>query len=234
MSAGSAGLSQRIGAILSLDPSAPALEFERQWRTWGNLATTVDAVGDQFPIEGIPVGILLRSRPASVGLLLGVLRAGGCAVAINPQRGVDRTRQDISQLKLPFIAGEPGDIATLSEDSSSSTVLETNDVGCPLVVRWRGGPADPPTRPGVAVRMLTSGTTGPPKRIDLSYDTLERVLAGAKHYESNRALSTSASDRVSPWSTPLSCIWAVSSECSNVSATAARSPSSSGSASRDG
>jgi acyl-CoA synthetase (AMP-forming)/AMP-acid ligase II len=34
--------------------------------------------------------------------------------------------------------------------------------------------------------MLTSGTTGPPKRIDLTYRTLERVLAGAKHYESNR------------------------------------------------
>ncbi len=35
--------------------------------------------------------------------------------------------------------------------------------------------------------MLTSGTTGPPKRIDLSYETLERVLVGAKHYEANRA-----------------------------------------------
>jgi acyl-CoA synthetase (AMP-forming)/AMP-acid ligase II len=34
--------------------------------------------------------------------------------------------------------------------------------------------------------MLTSGTTGPAKRVDLSYDTLWRVLAGAKHYESNR------------------------------------------------
>ena len=33
--------------------------------------------------------------------------------------------------------------------------------------------------------MLTSGTTGPPKRIDLSYRMLERVLGGAKHYESN-------------------------------------------------
>ena len=39
---------------------------------------------------------------------------------------------------------------------------------------------------GVAVRMLTSGTTGPPKRIDLTYATLERVLAGAKHYESDQ------------------------------------------------
>ncbi len=33
--------------------------------------------------------------------------------------------------------------------------------------------------------MLTSGTTGPPKRVDLTYETLERVLVGAKHYESS-------------------------------------------------
>ncbi|HEY7070053.1 MAG TPA: AMP-binding protein [Acidimicrobiales bacterium] len=41
-------------------------------------------------------------------------------------------------------------------------------------------------RPGVAVRMLTSGTTGPPRRVDLTYETFERVLVGAKHYESNK------------------------------------------------
>jgi acyl-CoA synthetase (AMP-forming)/AMP-acid ligase II len=34
--------------------------------------------------------------------------------------------------------------------------------------------------------MLTSGTTGPPKRVDLSYEMLVRALAGAKHYESKR------------------------------------------------
>ena len=40
-------------------------------------------------------------------------------------------------------------------------------------------------RPGVAVEMLTSGTTGPPKRVPLTYEMLSRVLDGAKHYERN-------------------------------------------------
>ncbi len=40
-------------------------------------------------------------------------------------------------------------------------------------------------RPGVAVEMLTSGTTGPPKRVPLTYETFSRVLDGAKHYERN-------------------------------------------------
>lgn len=185
-SGGDSGLAQRIGAILGLDPSANALEFEGRWRTWGDLATTVEAIGSQIASEGTPVGILLRSRPLSVGLLLGVLRAGGCAVAINPQRGLDRTREDIARLDLPILAGEHDDIDALVGEPRSSTVLTASDVGMSLQVTRTGGSAAPALQPGVAVRMLTSGTTGPPKRIDLAYDTLERVLVGAKHYESNR------------------------------------------------
>lgn len=39
-------------------------------------------------------------------------------------------------------------------------------------------PAHDAARPGVAVWMLTSGTTGPPKRVDLSYDMLARSVIG--------------------------------------------------------
>ena len=85
------GLSERIGAVLALDPTAPVVESGRWW-TWGELGATVAAVADLVPERGTPVGLILRNRPAAVGLLLGVLRAGGCAVAINPERGVDRTR----------------------------------------------------------------------------------------------------------------------------------------------
>jgi len=65
-------------------------------------------------------------------------------------------------------------------------VLTASDVGVPVLVAKTGMSTPRALRPGVAVRMLTSGTTGPPKRIDLTYGTLERVLVGAKHYESNR------------------------------------------------
>ena len=38
--------------------------------------------------------------------------------------------------------------------------------------------------PGVAVSMLTSGTTGPPKRVPIGYRNLAASFAGAAHYES--------------------------------------------------
>ncbi|HZP27360.1 MAG TPA: AMP-binding protein [Acidimicrobiia bacterium] len=180
------GLSARIADIVGLDPSKPAVEFESRWRTWGELGSTIDAVAAHVPEPGFEVGVLLRNRPASVGFLLGVLRAGGCVVTINPQRGVGRTRADIDSLDLPLLAGEPADLDAHVDDRSRPATLRTGDLGEPVVATSAAERTAARRRPGVAVRMLTSGTTGPPKRIDLTYATLERVLVGAKHYESDR------------------------------------------------
>jgi acyl-CoA synthetase (AMP-forming)/AMP-acid ligase II len=181
-------LSSRLAEVLAVDPEVPALEFERSWWTWGQLGETVAHAGALVGEPGAEVGILLRNRPASVGLLLGVLAAGGCVVTVNPGRGRDRTREDLAALDLPVVAGEPSDLAALVPDGSRATVAAVSELGRPFVVT--PGPAGERTgdavRPGVAVRMLTSGTTGPPKRVDLGYRTLERVLVGAKHYETNR------------------------------------------------
>ena len=83
----SAGLGERIDAVLAIDPAAPALEFGGRWRTWGELEATSRSVAAALPAAGARVGVLLRNRPAHVAFLLGVLRGGGCVVAIDPQRG---------------------------------------------------------------------------------------------------------------------------------------------------
>jgi acyl-CoA synthetase (AMP-forming)/AMP-acid ligase II len=181
-------LSTRLADVPAVDPGAPALEFERSWWSWGQLAETMAYAGALVEEPGAEVGILLRNRPASVGLLLGVLAAGGCVVTINPSRGRDRTRDDVAALDLPVVAGEPSDLAELVPDAARATVAAASELGQPFIVTpaQAGERSAGAARPGVAVRMLTSGTTGPPKRVDLSYRTLERVLAGAKHYETNR------------------------------------------------
>ena len=80
-------LAARIGEILAIDPGAPALEFEGRWYTWGELGSrpSMPSPRSSGP-SGPEVGIILQNRPAHVGALLGVLRAGGCVVTINPKR----------------------------------------------------------------------------------------------------------------------------------------------------
>ena len=185
-------LSARVAAILTLDPDAPALEFERHWYPWRELDQTATDVADAMAELGLgpgaAVGVMLRNRPVPVGLMLGVLRAGGCLVTINPQLGRERVQRDLDELDLALLAGERGDnTALVDRDHAGRTaVLTLDDLGGTAELdRPTQVHSAPPHRAGVAVQMLTSGTTGPPHRVDLTYATLDRVMEGAKHYESN-------------------------------------------------
>lgn len=177
-------LSRRIAAVVALDPSARAFEFERQWYTWDDLARSASPISAAVE-PGVRVGVMLRNRPPQVGLLLGLLQAGACVVTINPDRGDERVRDDIGRLGVPVLAGEPADLDRFGDASGAGLRLVAT---APGDVRVEGevdaGALE--RRPDVAVEMLTSGTTGPPKRVPLTYETLLRVLVGAKHYESNQ------------------------------------------------
>lgn len=179
-------VSRRIGDILGLDADARALEFQRHWHTWGELAAAADAVRQHVEPD-TRVGVLLRNRPTQVGLLIGLLRAGACVVAINPDRGIDRVRSDIATLDLPVIAGAPADLEALVDPALPGVRLAAYALGEPLERTGQPAATARASNPGVAVEMLTSGTTGPPKRIPLTYETFQRVLRGAKHYEGSRA-----------------------------------------------
>ncbi|MFY9922458.1 MAG: AMP-binding protein, partial [Mycobacterium sp.] len=169
-------LRQRISAVLDIAPEASAIEYDGQWSNYGQVGTLARRIESLVDGRG-QVGMLLRNRPAHVAAFLGVLLAGGSVVVINPSRGDDRTRADISALDLPVIIGEPDDLAKLVGQQSESTLIAiaTLDDEPKATSAGRGHDA---ARPGVAVRMLTSGTTGPPKRIDLTYDMLAHSVMG--------------------------------------------------------
>ncbi|OBI68805.1 AMP-dependent synthetase [Mycolicibacterium fortuitum] len=169
-------LSRRIDDVLDLEPSARALEYEGQWFTWGQVATLARHIGAVS--AGTRVGIMLRNQPAHVAALLGVLGAGGTVVVINPSRGDERTRADVEALNLPVLVGLAEDIAALASSSPTMTTVTIRDLHTEPEVAAASTPAHDAARPGVAVWMLTSGTTGPPKRVDLSYDMLARSVIG--------------------------------------------------------
>ena len=170
-------LSQRIADVLSLQPDARAIEYDGRWLSWGEVGKAARRTASLTAEHSAEpqIGMLLRNRPGQVAAFLGVLLGGGTVVTINPSRGDDRTRADIAALRLPLVVGEPDDLATLVNPETPTAAISglLDDAGGSP--RHRGGPAP---RPGVAVRMLTSGTTGPPKRIDLSYDMLAHSVMG--------------------------------------------------------
>ncbi len=165
-------LVQRIADVLDLQPDSPAIEYDGQWISWAQVAASSRRIA--AITAGAEVGMLLRNRPGHVAAFLGVLLGGGTVVVINPSRGDERTKSDITGLQLPVIVGARDDLATLvpagTPTVAISGLLDAEISAPPL------GEVAPPS--GVAVRMLTSGTTGPPKRIDLGYDMLARSVMG--------------------------------------------------------
>ncbi|TLF98255.1 long-chain fatty acid--CoA ligase [Nocardia cyriacigeorgica] len=177
-------LSRVIRAVLAIAPDEGAIEYDGRWISWRELATAATAISDichRYSTEPTPrVGILLRNTPAHVAALLGVLLAGGCVVVINPARGDDRTRTDIAELELPIVVGTRDDIDSYVGPASPSTVITFDDIATgPEVAAAAGQGSDRrDDKTGVAIYMLTSGSTGPPKRVGLGYDMLARSVLG--------------------------------------------------------
>jgi long-chain acyl-CoA synthetase len=170
-------LSRRIDDVLRLQPDAPALEYDHQWLSWGQLRDLAEQISSLTGTDRPQVGLLLRNRPAHVAALLGVLRCGATVVVINPGRGDERIKADVDQLALPLIIGEPDDLA-MAGGPPATTVVSISAIGAKPKVVAASQIRTCEARPEVAVRMLTSGTTGPPKRVDLTYDMLAHSVMG--------------------------------------------------------
>ncbi len=189
-------LSERIRDMLRIDPAAGAIEFDGVWHSWGALAAMVDAADHTLSGAGLgpgtPVGVLLRNRPCLVGALLAVLATRRCVITLNPHQGDAKLADDVRALRLPAVVAWRGEWERLDLRQAAG---ETGSLGLALkedaeqpVAPVRGleqlgpGPHREPL-PEIAVEMLTSGTTGPPKRVALSYRALEQSFAGVAHYE---------------------------------------------------
>lgn len=152
-----------IGDVLRLDPSARALVFRERWYTYGDLARAIDTLDRELAAagvtEGTPVAAVLPNSPASVVAILALMFRRACIVPISPRRST-------------------ADLATVQPVHTVLRVASEDDAD--LTWRIENGVASSPARPGVAALIGTAGTTGPPKRIEVPYASIDASLAGTR------------------------------------------------------
>jgi long-chain acyl-CoA synthetase len=189
-------LSERIHAVLNIDPEAPAIEFEGAWHPWRELSDLIDALEGALSSAGsgrhTPVGMLLRNTPSMVGAMLAAVVSERCIVTLNPHQGDLKLKKDVLEVRTPVLVATAQDwkrpaLLAAARQLRCVGLALTDEAAAPVRIvdgleKAGDGPYRPPL-PGVAVEMLTSGTTGPPKRIHLATEAFERTITAAgRHY----------------------------------------------------
>ena len=188
-------LAKLLDQILAIDPSASAFEYNRKWFTWGDLATAIEALDGSLAEAGVEpgsrIGVVGRNRPPAFASVLAVVRAS-CIVTVNPLLPPEKLCADIQMLQLPAIIGELGDFdredirEALGRTGAAAITLDHDLKHAHLVLEGGGHAPAAQTPSLMLIEMLTSGTTGPPKRIPLLRKSFEASFASAMSYEKGR------------------------------------------------
>lgn len=190
-------LASSISSVLTLAPDAPALEYQQRWYSWGEVGLIMqqaETLLADLP-TGAPVGILLRNQPTAVAMLLQVLASRRCVVTLNPFQSADKIAQDLEALAVDAVIADEQDwhaqALRQAVANKGCQALSISSAGALQVGPLAGHRVNPqrlpaPLQQGIAILMLSSGTTGPAKRIALPYSNLEHSLLDAAHYEDNK------------------------------------------------
>jgi len=165
----------RLEQLLREAPAdAEAIEFEGAWWTWGRLQSTASMVGRTLDEAGIGVGgrvgVVLENRPENVATVLAILATGRCVVTMSPLQPPDRLAGDLARAGVPVLVAGPEVLSRpgVQDAAAAAGLVVQLDGEGELTPVGGAVPPDPPANPGVSVEMLTSGTTGPPKRVRLT------------------------------------------------------------------
>ncbi|MDB5712036.1 MAG: long-chain fatty acid--CoA ligase [Sphingomonas bacterium] len=183
-----------IAEVLAIDPAADVIAFGDDWWSWGTLAARLDelsALYDERGLgEGARIGVMLRNRPPQLAALLSCVADGRCLVTLNPLYPDAAMVADLAALDLPvLVAGEEDlDRPGISEAArnAGTALIALSPTGATL-----RDPGDPsrwarPVSAETIIEMLTSGTTGKPKRVALGRTAFQHSFDAALAYEGGR------------------------------------------------
>ncbi|AXE63628.1 AMP-dependent synthetase [Hyphomonas sp. CACIAM 19H1] len=191
-------LSDLLNGVVEIDPAAEVIDFNESWSSWGDLKLTIDAIKAALAElglgEGARIGVMIRNHPDVLAAILTAVATDGTMVSINHVLPEEKLRADLEKLDLPVVIGidedfdRPGLLDTLK--AAGTAIIETHPVlkGARLRPGFEKitGRNIRREQPGVIIEMLTSGTTGTPKRIPLQRDAFLQSFRSAMSYETGR------------------------------------------------
>jgi acyl-CoA synthetase (AMP-forming)/AMP-acid ligase II len=188
-------MTEKLRAIMALDPDRTEIDFEGCDYSWRQIADAVRAIEAALDAMGLPadarVGVMLRNRPGHIAAIVAVLSTDRCLVTLNPILPDTRLFADVESLGLPVVIADTSDLARPGLSGAlgraGSAVVEIGPRLETVRVVERQVRTVVRSSPGIAIEMLSSGTTGTPKRIPLSREAFDASFRGFTKYERGRS-----------------------------------------------
>jgi acyl-CoA synthetase (AMP-forming)/AMP-acid ligase II len=178
-------LQGRVKQTLATRPEAVLLEFEgSEWRraAFARLADKLESrLATRLVSPHSVVALLIRNRPMHIGALWALIAAGRTVAFLNPFQDARQIAAEIAAQRFEALIAD-------RQDWASAAIREAADAAGTLGIALGAEPEDSAEwiegqnlavgathrapLPGVAVEMLSGGTSGTPKRIPLSYRAL--------------------------------------------------------------
>lgn len=168
--------------VLALDPPAPALQFDHRWFSYGDLAAEIESTRSALRSldvrQGSTVATVLPNEPCGLVAMLAVVLERACMVTISPYRPADDLRRAPACLA---VVGPARSVPAGTSVGSWGLAVHRGEAGSPVPAR-------------TAVLMSTSGTTGEPKRVAISFETIDAVVGGVRSLAGGDAAALSLRD----------------------------------------
>jgi acyl-CoA synthetase (AMP-forming)/AMP-acid ligase II len=179
---------ETFAAGLASYGAQPCIEFEGRWYSGDTITAYADAIAavlrDAGVPDGAPVGLVVRNRLPHAAAIIGFLAAARPVSMIYSFQSPESIGRDVEKLGLSAIVADREDwtepvIEAAKRTGSAGVAISMQ---APLVAAVPGLEHRDVTcqhaeaEPGVALDILTSGTTGPPKRQSIKTAVLERTV----------------------------------------------------------
>lgn len=179
---------ETFAAALASYGDRPCIEFERRWYSGAEIAAYGQAIASALDEAGVddaaPVGLVVRNRVHHAAAIIGFLAAGRPVSMIYSFQSPDAIGRDVEKLELSAIVADTEDwtgeaVAAAKAAGSAGVAISLGEPAVALVQgldRRDRTRRHAQTEPGVALQILSSGTTGPPKRQAINAAVLERTV----------------------------------------------------------
>ncbi len=202
------GFTESFTAGLAGYGDGPCIEFEGRWYSGHEVTAYGQAIAGALHACGVdddaPVGLVVRNRLQHAAAIVGFLASGRAVSMIYSFQSPEAIARDVQQLALSAIVADREDwtepvraAAELAGSAGLAISLESPIVETVAGLERRDSSrAHAAAEPGVALQILTSGTTGPPKRQAIRTHVLERTV-----------FSVTAGEKADPDSPPEFAYW---------------------------